>query len=657
MTIGERSLSPAQPARKGFASSLAVMFGLLGLALLAFLPASPWLLPSPGAEIGESLSVSAELLAGRVLYRDVWQNSPPLFAFLNTLGLALGGAEAWGNWLMALASIGGATLLLYTLLKGYFGPLPAGFAAAGFLGNLIFVLQRGISPEVYGLPLQIGAFLLLARGVERPHSAQSSRINLWALAAGVLVGLAGSLRLSLQGLGVTAALFLLAAAVWEHNGRRLLDVVWVALGAALVWGAWAAYFTAQHALADLVDQVFRYNLLFSGVTNLDRVGALKEVLLKLYACSGFFALGLLAWLVVIPFLFVHEARFREILASRWTGAAVLALGIFLLVNGLLDDRTGRFFALSSLSAYRIALVAAGLAVCAASAAILSGWVRGRIRKFVAYKAAAGGFAGRRLTRAAPGLLLPLFIALLDLPVQFGFASLAGSRLFYNYAPLLPSLAILIAFLAWAVLSGQGFASAGQNARQNAVIWLAVLALPVLATGWFASLSALRVSRSDQALQAAEEIQKNTLPGERLLQWGANGQLYFLADRLGVGSYLDQRALFTPGYSDSERIGAFLLALQANPPAILVDTRPESGMPLVLPGAEGCANLGSDAFIEQRLRQERDSRFPMLVDEPLPYLHPEMKNVYRWLCEHYELTTPLSTDLDAWRIYRFSSTGQ
>ncbi len=601
---------------------------LVLLALGAVLPAAPVFDRTPAADSGSFLSVGQALLQGRVLYRDIWAAWPPLGYLITALGLALAGPGRWGLWALQFSTVALSGLLFFSFLERYFGRLPAGLAVAALLANLVFLSEGGAQPEIFALPLQAGLLLLLTGTFTQPHPG-------WrALGMGVLLGLAGSLRLTLLGSGLVISLcWLFSARSISWKLRQLAGLI---AGILLVFGFWGIIFASQQALPALWDQTVSYTLFRSGVTNPERLQALRQMLFSLYWDSGFFALGLLAWLALLPFLFFNVARFRQGITSRWMGFGLLLAGGLLLFNGLFDDRARQFFSFSALSQYRLTILAAGLLVGLLSGPFLAGWAS-RWGEALMRRFSTGQF---------PGLALPLGLALMDLPAQILLSSLSGRAQPHEYLLLLPSLSILIAFLAWALLL--------QNRQpinaQNALIWLGILSLPVFFTGAAASLAALHSVDSTQLRSAVRLIRENASAGEPILQWGQNDNLYFLAERPAASRYLAQQALFTPAYASDSVIRLFLEDLQANPPAVVIDTR-QANMPLVLPAAQDCSQLASDAFVEQSLRADWDARFPLAREDPLPYPPPEMKAVYRWLCEHYEPLVTTSPNLDGWQLYR------
>ncbi len=632
MTLPERSLMRFWAARPARTLEPFIPVLLVVLAALALLHTAPGLARTPGQESGGFLAAGDQMLRGAVLYRDQWNTHPPLTALLNALGLLLGGPGSWGVWLLEVASAGGAALLISGFLRRFYGAFPAFFSATALLGSLVFVFDHGNLPEAYGLALQ-GGMLFLAANVLTHHGARRDLLLLGALA-----GLAVALCLTLFGIPAVIVFLLLVGLAWSRSWRKLADLAWLGLGFGLVCLAWVIFFGLQGALPDLWDQVFRYPLRYAGITNPERLAALREALSGFLAQSWFILLGWLAWLVVLPFLFSNDARIRTALTSRRMGWLFLGAGALILFNALWNDRTGGLYALSALSRYRLVMLAVGLATCAVSALFFAGWARRG--------------ADRLFPGSSPGdntpLLLPLGIALIDLPLELALSSLAGQAEPHCYVPMLPSLAILVAFLVWA--AAQALTVEGD--RFGVKLWLAVLALPLLVPGWWATLAAIQPRETEHVRQTVDSVREYSAPGDTILQWGSEPRIYFLSQREAASRYNTQQALFTPGYTTAEKIQELLADLQSRPPALIVDTRSET-MPLLTAASADCARFEADDFLYGQLWSEQTARFPLAVDDPLPFVHAEMKHVYRWVCESYTLAWPADPAPDDWRIYRLS----
>jgi hypothetical protein len=124
----------------------------------------------------------------------------------------------------------------------------------------------------------------------------------------------------------------------------------------------------------------------------------------------------------------------------------------------------------------------------------------------------------------------------------------------------------------------------------------------------------------------------------------------MADRPSASRYLSIQPLFAAGYATPKRVQSFLTELRANPPQVLIDTR-QGNLFLPLPDRQNCSMMDTEVGLESALRAERDLRYPAQRELELPFYQSEIRVVYRWLCERYELMPGPEADPDAWRVYR------
>jgi hypothetical protein len=65
---------------------------------------------------------------------------------------------------------------------------------------------------------------------------------------------------------------------------------------------------------------------------------------------------------------------------------------------------------------------------------------------------------------------------------------------------------------------------------------------------------------------------NTEPGERVLVWGNDVWINYLADRQSPTRYIYQYPLFMPGYTDGKKVSEFLEDIRTDPPSLIVSTQ-------------------------------------------------------------------------------------
>jgi len=273
---------------------------LLCVAVLA--PNLPALAVVPGHDSGIFLYFGAQILRGRLPYRDLWDHKPPLIFYIDALGLWLGGGSRMGLWFLELAALAAAALLAFYLLKRPFGVWPAGIAAAATILNLTFLLEGGNLTEEFALPFQFLALVLFANAREAERSWK------WVL-TGVAAGLAFLLKQTTVGiwLALGGVLLLESAARrdWRAGTRRLL---WTGAGAGAVCAAVGVFFALQHTLYEFWDVAFRYNFIYSGAGAGERLLALKEILVELLTRSPYFLIGLASWGVGAAYWIRHSRR-------------------------------------------------------------------------------------------------------------------------------------------------------------------------------------------------------------------------------------------------------------------------------------------------------------------------------------------------------------
>ncbi len=183
------------------------------------------------------LAEAIQLLHGKMLYRDIWYDKPPLNALLM---LATGGWPGWPLRLFSVAlELAGAAVAfrfasrLWTAREGY-------LAAAAFAFFHIFYFAYTV------MPLEPDTFMVL------PHLLAIY----WAwdrrpALAGCMAGLAFLLN--------TKGLFVLAACLLFNPAGWLALAAGFAAPCALMGG----WLLSQHAFADYLDQVWRWGFLYA----------------------------------------------------------------------------------------------------------------------------------------------------------------------------------------------------------------------------------------------------------------------------------------------------------------------------------------------------------------------------------------------------------
>ncbi len=235
-----------------------------GLCLLVCSKSSPLYPINDWTDANAYFSCGKGMLAGRVIYRDLYEHKGPLLYALHALCCLMDGTSFLGVYLLETLSFALFLLAAYRTLRLY----GAGRAAYAALPVIAFVVltavsfQQGDSAEELSLPLLAWPVYLLLRW--RRQGAPERMDAGVLLLCGALFGCALWIKFTLVGLFVPW----LAALVLTHAARRewraaFACVGWFALGALLSTLPWLAYFGINGALGDwlktyLYDNLFLY---------------------------------------------------------------------------------------------------------------------------------------------------------------------------------------------------------------------------------------------------------------------------------------------------------------------------------------------------------------------------------------------------------------
>jgi 4-amino-4-deoxy-L-arabinose transferase-like glycosyltransferase len=243
------------------------------------------------------LAAAIQMLHGKVLYRDVWYDKPPLTAMV---ALLFGALPGWplriASSLFAVASCAvafGFAASLWSRREGYW--------AAGLLAfSLIFYLPAAT------IPLEPDTLMIL------PHLA--AVYLAWKqkpLAAGLAAGLA--FAMNIKGGAVLIACLIFAPAAWPLMLAGFLIPNVLLLG----------WLVSQHAFSAYVESVWRWGLLYAGAPPGD--SPVESALMRVRNWDLFHAVLVLAaawyWL---------RAKKEDSIATRtllWAAVSLAAAGV------------------------------------------------------------------------------------------------------------------------------------------------------------------------------------------------------------------------------------------------------------------------------------------------------------------------------------------
>ena len=227
-------------------------------AALALFTAIPSLTALPGIDSGIFLYAAHAVIHGAVPYRDFWDNKPPGIYLIDALGLWIGNGSRWGVWTLEWISLWAAAMLGFRALQRAFGEGPALFAIACWLAAVARSFQGGNFAEEFVLPLQFASLLLFLR-----ISTPAFRL-IDAAGVGMLGALAFALKPNAIGLWIAIGIWSVGY-FWSQ--RRWIPPFKLAagavVGALVTWLPFGFWFYRKSALAQLWDQAFRYNFVYT----------------------------------------------------------------------------------------------------------------------------------------------------------------------------------------------------------------------------------------------------------------------------------------------------------------------------------------------------------------------------------------------------------
>jgi len=307
-------------------------------------------------------------------------------------------------------------------------------------------------------------------------------------------------------------------------------------------------------------------------------------------------------------------------------AVILPVGVYLIANGAASDfvdQVIRFnieYSRSSLFD-RLDALAAGVKLTLFSGLFpvaVVGWVTALIQ------------LARRSARVDTRPLL--VVAVLALPLDFALASATGRPYREYFLGCLAAQGILAAVAAsWARPALERVAP--RLALSPRVVVSSVLgACVVLFVSAIPAVASYRheVGPNDQERTRPDVtayVVDHTASTDRVLFWGGEGGLNYTTGRRSPTRYAYQYALYMRGYQSADRIAELLLALEREPPALIVDASPAT---IDVPPLD------------------RGEREMWTLDEPKYAVLPEMDLIFRWVEEHYVRVAEVGTL--HWPIY-------
>jgi hypothetical protein len=311
-------VSPEQAAGRVPGVWIAAILLLLALRL-------PSLVQPAGGDQGLYGYAGQRILAGDVMYRDVWDQKPPAIAFVYAALWRVWPAEAIVPAADLVAAGIGAWLLVVIGRRRYSPVIGAGAATVFLLFGDPY-LQRLSGIYVRS---QCEPFIALAVAASLVLLAQPQRTRRHLVGAGVAFALAFWLKYNAAAYGLVLAL---AAWAWRRDADRnwrswINDLVPIAAGFTVVAVVVLAYFAANDALQDLRLATIDYNLRYSNETYAGGADALRYLVTFPLERARVDPLWFLGGLGAILIAGSARSSGSAAVAIAWVLSAVLSIAI------------------------------------------------------------------------------------------------------------------------------------------------------------------------------------------------------------------------------------------------------------------------------------------------------------------------------------------
>ncbi len=540
---------------KKIASNYWLIILLLVLSIVPLLPVSPLIQNTPPRDSGFFLYAGARLLKGDLLYKNVWDDKPPLIFFLNAFGLWISSGSRWGIWIFQVVAILASVLLAFVILKRSFGDIAATLGIVSGLAILLLTLHGGNYTEEYAIPFQFACIFFLLQAEQK--------WGFWpAFACGMAQGILLFLQQSFISISIAIALYLILRAILIHSWKPFIQLAFIALGGLGVSIVFVVIMAIQGILPGFWDGVFVYGMVYSHLGLLEHLKGLGDTL-QFFRSIPLLLLLIPVWLLALFLLLQHGAwTIAGILKNRWTGWVLLTGGILALAAGtfgnILPGSTGGFGLLRQ-SAIALGAILTGLAILQLFK-LLPRWVLPRLEKTTF-----------RLPTAATTLIT---VAVLWYPLEVVLVNFSERSYLHYYMAICAICIVLYAFLA-------------DQIKKLLLSWKLPAANILLVLGWaigigltlfYNPINSMPVMfrpgeiANDQIWQAVNYIVANTSPDEKVLVWGSEPLINFLSDRSTPVRYTYfQNTFYTEGYGGKALSSELMNDLQTKKPVLIIYT--------------------------------------------------------------------------------------
>lgn len=533
------------------ADLLAIFFQSVVVAL-ACLTFSPLYIPTPHRDSGIFLFIGSQILKGKILYLQTWDNKQPLLYFINALGLWLGKGSAWGVWAVELAFLIVALGSLYLVLRKKLPALVAMFIPLGsFL--TIYQIMSGNFSEEYSICFQ--ALLLAVLFLFYLPNRHSFSRPLAAIGMGLLAGAAFCLKQTYIETALAIGLFLLIIAWLKKDKTFLLHLVLMIGGFVLINALFLLYFAVNGALKDYIINAYLINGYYSHQGLLEWLQALIKSVQFNKSVPFLFIINLL-WLVGALLVLIKSFPWwKKVFRNSSTKWILVFLGMVGFGIFVYSQLTGKEPGIGLLQGF-VLLISVILIIT------------GGTLFFKKYNHSQSNWDLRSHLNSrdwfTPNEDTFLLLGLITLPVTLLTISLSGMNFNHYFISLFPSLFLLLTASIF-------YLRKVSSTRMFVLLFVLIIAaeslFPIL--GVFSRLQ-LPGSPDNRSL-TAQYLKSVTTPDQKILAWGWESGIYFMADRQPPTRYSFQfPAYFNSPYRE-EVLQTLLSDIKNDPPVYIADT--------------------------------------------------------------------------------------
>jgi hypothetical protein len=201
-----------------------------------------------------------QILLGKLIYRDVWDNKPPGVFYLNALALLLFGNTAWAIWWNGVIWVISTVLALFFFINKVIGRAPAFLGAFLFLMTLMYpdYYEGGNLTEIYALLPQI-----LCLWVSYAYFAKGNR-NGWVFLLGLMTAFASLFKQTYIAIGFASiAVVILFDFLNGKKRNSIYHILLYSAGFMLPWIAASIYWGSQGELINFWQSTIIYNLFYT----------------------------------------------------------------------------------------------------------------------------------------------------------------------------------------------------------------------------------------------------------------------------------------------------------------------------------------------------------------------------------------------------------